>query len=180
MSHTFEKLWKYIMNNPTDALDTFLATWKEKTTDYYIATAKEDNRLRTIRDDLMKKYKLFTRRMSEPEDIRPADYVEAQENYKRHRQSMTAATVDIIYKHNNPRHPFNLSDFLDKEVEKKKEKLIFRVEKKGGKVVDGSYLFIASDGNINGYIQCEDRQVTVRTIMAEGEVQCLHYRVLVK
>jgi hypothetical protein len=164
------------MNTET-AIDTFLATWKEKSTAYYIETAERKIHLGAICEALMKKYKLQT---FMKDQVLPADYVEAKKNYSIFIQSLTQQTADIIYKHSNPRHPFNLSDFLDKEVEKKKNNLIARAEKKGGKIVDASCLFISGDGNINGYVQCEDRQVKVRTIMASGEVQCLHYRVLVK
>jgi hypothetical protein len=74
-----------------------------------------------------------------------------------------------------------LNELLDKEMEKKKQDLIKRVEKKGGKIVDSFYLTIGSNGGLNGYIICENKNVRVETIFAGGyNIQCLHYRVLVK
>jgi hypothetical protein len=74
-----------------------------------------------------------------------------------------------------------LIELLDKEMEKKKNDLIKRVEKKGGKIVDSLYLTIGSDNGLNGYIICENKNVRVETIFAGGyNIQCLHYRVLVK
>lgn len=67
------------------------------------------------------------------------------------------------------------------------ERLINRVEKKGGAVKGYSNLYI-HNGNwmeggiaINGYVDCEKRSVDVQSILAGGyNIQRLHVRVLVK
>ncbi len=74
-----------------------------------------------------------------------------------------------------------LDTFLDREVEAKKKNLIVRIEKKAGKIIDGSFLKIGVDGNLNGLVKGEIKEVEVTTIYAGGyNIQCLHYRVLVK
>lgn len=75
----------------------------------------------------------------------------------------------------------NLDVVLKKEVESKKKKLIATVEKKAGKILDTTNLYIGKDGNINGIVTGEIKTVNVETILAGGyNIQCLHYRILVK
>ena len=75
----------------------------------------------------------------------------------------------------------NLNVLLQNELEKKKENLIKRVEAKGGKIIDSVELYLGKDNSLNGYIQCENKKVKVETVFAGGyNIQCLHYRVLVK
>jgi hypothetical protein len=74
-----------------------------------------------------------------------------------------------------------IEKFIDQEVERKYLSLISHIEKKAGKILDVSYLCIGGNGDINGYITGEKAKVEVRTITAGGyNIQCAHYRVLVK
>ena len=74
-----------------------------------------------------------------------------------------------------------LNKMLDKEVENKRKTLIVRIEKKAGKIQDAGCLFIGINGEINGSIKGDKATVQVETIYAGGfNIQCLHYRVLVK
>ena len=74
-----------------------------------------------------------------------------------------------------------LDEILDREVEAKKKKLIATVEKKAGKIINARGLRIGVDGSINGLVEGEIKTVQVETIYAGGHnVQCLHYRTLVK
>jgi len=74
-----------------------------------------------------------------------------------------------------------IENMLTKEFARKKIALINRVEKKGGKVIDALELHYGVDSGINGHINCKDKIVEIRTIFAGGyNIQCLHYRVLVK
>lgn len=74
-----------------------------------------------------------------------------------------------------------LDEVLTKEVESKRAKLIARVEKKTGKITDASALRVASNAELNGKVIGEKGEAYVETITAGGyNIQCLHYRVLVK
>ena len=70
---------------------------------------------------------------------------------------------------------------LDREVANRKAKLIARVEAKAGKIVDAGGLYMGHNRELNGLIIGEKKAVYVETIYAGGyNIQCLHYRVLVK
>lgn len=70
---------------------------------------------------------------------------------------------------------------LDKQVASKRIGLITRVEKKAGKIIDANGLYLGENGEINGFVIGEKGKVEVKTIYAGGyNIQCLHYRVLVK
>ena len=74
-----------------------------------------------------------------------------------------------------------LMERLEKIMQDRKKQLIARVEKKAGKIIDASYMTIGPDGGLNGRIKGEIKTVTVQTIYAGGyNVQCLHYRTLIK
>jgi len=70
---------------------------------------------------------------------------------------------------------------LTREVDRKKKQFIARVEKKAGKFTKTNLLKIGVDGSLNGFVKGEIKTVEVSTIYAGGyNIQCLHYRVLVK
>ena len=74
-----------------------------------------------------------------------------------------------------------ISKFLAVEAETKKKSLIEKVEEKAGKILDARGLTIGADGNINGTVVGSTKTVSVKTILAGGwNVQCLHFRVVVK
>ena len=91
-------------------------------------------------------------------------------------------------------HKFD-PDWLDKQIEQEKNNklidLMTRVSKITGEILDATYLYIADDGNLNGYIIGKDGKAEVETIGAGGynehvilesgrRGQCYHFRVLVK
>ena len=86
-------------------------------------------------------------------------------------------------------------DWLDKQIEQEKNNklidLMTRVSKITGEILDARNLYIADDGNLNGYIIGKDGKAEVETIGAGGYNEhvilesgrhgmCYHYRVLVK
>lgn len=74
-----------------------------------------------------------------------------------------------------------LSKFLDKEVDRKRFNLVFRVQEKIGVILDASDLKIGMNNEINGVIKGEKGIVELRTIYAGGyNIQCLHYRMIIK
>ena len=70
---------------------------------------------------------------------------------------------------------------IERDKVSKKESLIHQVEKKIGKIVDAKGLSVGVDGSLNGLIVGENGKASVETIYAGGyNIQCLHYRILVK
>ena len=98
--------------------------------------------------------------------------------------SINALTMDIVgYSRDINKIDYDkLNKMLDAEVERKYEDLVNRVTAKAGIIEDVSSLRIGSqNGEINGFVKGSKRIVEVETISAGGyNIQCFHYRVLVK
>jgi flagellar motor component MotA len=161
-------------------IDEFLKQWKKKALEYYnnvidgyMAIEKEIN-------NTIEKY---NRRFSLSEEERKQvikDHNEKWEKVKRYRENNKTA-LSIISGYHPKEREERLNKALDKEVERKKKTLIARIEKKAGNILDANGLCIASNGEINGTITGSIKTVCVNTIYAGGyNIQCLHYRVLVK
>ena len=74
-----------------------------------------------------------------------------------------------------------LNEIADREVEMKKLDLLARIQEQAGAIVDATHLTIGGNGSLNGKVIGEKKSVWVETIIAGGyNIQCLHYRVLVK
>lgn len=59
--------------------------------------------------------------------------------------------------------------------------MAYRVAEKVGKITDAAGLAIGMNGEINGYVEGDKGGATINTILAGGwNIQCLHFRVLVK
>jgi len=69
---------------------------------------------------------------------------------------------------------------IEDDAESKKKSFIKRVEAKIGSITETNELKIGVDGSINGVIKGENGKAKVETIMAAGEIQKPHFRVLVK
>ena len=65
----------------------------------------------------------------------------------------------------------------DKDV--KYAELVKRIYQKTKNKITDAKLYIAGDGNINGYIYYDGGKIKVETILAWGEIYRPHYRVLV-
>ena len=74
-----------------------------------------------------------------------------------------------------------IEDLVKKAVEDKIAKLYYTICDKAGKILDCSNLYIGVNGDINGTIKGEIKEVKVTSIIAGGwNIQCKHFRVLVK
>ena len=161
------------------AINEFLADWKAKAKAFYQGLIERVKKSREQSEALREKLGYSHCIPGTPEHEEYYSFIEANDilYYKNNELNKTqkALVQDFYYQHKD------LDKILDKEVEAKKADLIARVEKKGGKIIDGQFLRIGVDGNLNGYIICENGRVDVETIYAGGyNIQCLHYRVLVK
>jgi hypothetical protein len=139
-------------------IDEFLQAWKDSATAYY--------------NNLLKEYmELYTLKKSKKEW--------ATSKNKSDLAVIAKVTCYGIY--DTEKVNQLLDEMLTKDVKSKKISLVSKVEKKAGKIIDATKLYVANDGNINGYITGEIKTVEVETILAGGHnVQCMHYRVLVK
>lgn len=88
------------------------------------------------------------------------------------------AKQDETFKYNSVEQ---IEEVAAQEVINKKLDLVARIEDVAGKIVDAKYLEIGKNGSLNGRVIGEKKSVYVETILAGGyNIQCLHYRVLVK
>lgn len=70
---------------------------------------------------------------------------------------------------------------VESEAVAKEKMLIARVNKAVGIILEAKALYVGVNGELNGYIKGEDGTCKIETIYAGGyNIQCLHYRVLVK
>jgi len=68
---------------------------------------------------------------------------------------------------------------LEKEADAKYDDLVERVCKVCGKILNADGLSVGAKGELNGIIVGDACNVTVKTVPAEGPIQCFHYRTLV-
>lgn len=74
-----------------------------------------------------------------------------------------------------------LEVLLEREKTAKRQNLISRVKKVIGVITDATRLYIADNGEINGFVFGTQGKAAVETITAGGyNIQCFHFRVLVK
>jgi hypothetical protein len=141
------------------AINEFLANWKAKAVEYYEGLYTEWRNLH----------------------IPLRDY----EAVKSWEQKFTKAEIDLVERihcdRSSPSGGDLLDKILDRDVEAKRNKLVARISQKAGEVVDASGLRIATNGEINGTVVGTAGTVSVETVAAGGyNIQCLHYRILVK
>ena len=73
-----------------------------------------------------------------------------------------------------------LSKDLEKEAVRKYDFIIERTNKIVGEITDVSNLYIANNGELNGFIIGTRGKAKVTTIIANGPIRIAHFRVLVK
>jgi len=89
--------------------------------------------------------------------------------------------VDLLKYHVFLNYEEKIKILLDREVSIKRNTLIIRIEEKVGIIQDVKGLNVGVNGELNGYIIGSLGNAKVNTIYAGGKnIQCLHYRVLVK
>lgn len=140
-----------------ETLDQFISNWKTKVLDAYMNLYREYKELSAQAGSNIKAYRAL------------------RLEWMKKNQIGKGLLQDI-----STGHPEWFAEQVEKEGERKKAKIIFRVEKKAGKIIDGD-LKLGLDGEINGTIRGEDKTVHVQTIIAGGyNIQCAHFRLLVK
>ena len=174
------------MNEEIKVIDDFLANWKESAKEYYTKSYKRyieiEEAGKDERDAFYKEYGGITNYWT----------LEAKEKYQQimkpsrdFTKTITNSEYTILQ---NMKYGYKkltdsveiLSVILDKQVEIKNKNLFNKVERQVGQITE-AHLHIGVDGNINGTVNGEKGNAKVTTIYAGGyNIQCLHYRVLVK
>ena len=181
--------------NEIKIIDDFLENWRKIAFDFYMEQYKEYKKLnKNYREICEKESKEGTyfnmahkpcpwsptphynkNQIDKLTEIEKECYELCQRFYKSHNKTTWNIIIHECGKYGN------LNKILNREVVTKKTNLIARVEKKAGKIIDASLLKIGIDGNLNGIVKGSTKTVNVTTIYAGGyNIQCLHYRILVK
>lgn len=177
----------------------FLQTWKEKVITEYTKDLKEAFKMKAEVRRLYPSY-------STPKDS--AEYLEWQEINKEYNERIKGVysyelcmnpwtkreekykvkVEDGIWEYlTNYLQYRNLEEALDvlskdleKEAVRKYDFIIERTNKIVGEITDVSNLYIANNGELNGFIIGTRGKAKVTTIIANGPIRIAHFRVLVK
>ena len=183
-----------------EAIEVFLANWKDKARQYYMAL-KEERGLERRREfeineenlKFLKVYSFSNRRKYSDEKVEEIlasldempkyqkERLHSEITYQKYMQWEGTKTKSDLAVIERGYSDVELDKILDKEVEIRRTKLFTMVEKKAGKIVDATNIHSGVDASINGIVIGEKAKVKVETIYAGGyNIQCLHYRILVK
>lgn len=162
-----------------EVLVKFLELWKERANDFY-------------KREALSLHEMF---LKEREELAPyisngcvknscyKEYDDVRKNYKTFIINNFSVVTRDLYKKNTESHidEEKLERLLNEEMKRKYEDLVVRVTKVVGEIKDCGYLTLGDNGSINGRIIGSKSDAYVETIYAGGyNIQCLHYRVLVK
>ena len=165
----------------TQAIDTFLESWRKASFNYYQDLANEQNKLFDKKNEIMDKYGYHYTRPGQ--EFAP-EWEDVKQKIKEFESKQTKNDLNIIgnmrYDLLQHRGDKFLNEILDREVKAKKVHFISRIEKKSGEIKEVN-LNIGVDGSINGTVVGNNATVDVYSIVAGGyNIQRAHYRVLVK
>ena len=140
----------------------FLKQWKERAYNFYMNALKD---YKEAREEIYK--------------------IQDRELYRERMSELRENTPTLVYKDLTGRSDDDTKEYLnkvlDREVESKYKLFINRINKIDDNIENTNNLYIGVNGEINGYIKCKSCNIKVTTIYAGGHnIQCLHYRVLVK
>ena len=143
-----------------NTVKTFVENWEVKAIEYY-------NNLSDKQHDLFNQY------------FYCKDIEQKKANHKKYesfRQSLTRTDAMMIEYGKT-----YMIEQIKKEAESKYKNFMAKIQSTVGNIEDTNFLQIGLDGNINGYVKGDQGKALVETILAGGyNIQCLHYRVLVK
>lgn len=169
------------------AVEEFLANWKERAKEYYKGQVAELNAW-------TKEYKAYyDKTMAELEKVygyslrcrnKEIDKVKVEKKVDwqyRGKYIKEHWTNDVVFLAGQDDLDETLEKMLDQEVQNRRVDLFTRCSAVCGVITDASNLRIGNNGSINGYVVGDAGKACVETILAGGyNIQCLHYRVLVK
>lgn len=130
----------------------------------------------------------YAKRMYESYKVRKEEYYKLGYTEWKNKYSVAKGTItkgDFLLISQTHLDPIpncgkSIKEIIDYDIELKKKKLYKQIESKVGNVISID-LYTGIDGSINGIVQGDLKTVTITTVMAGGyNVQCLHYRILIK
>ena len=153
---------------PNDVIWKFLNNWENKTLDYYKKIKAEYLKLTEKPSFYYQKLdKYGMKYYSQLNNDSKAAFLAQEKHYP----------VDDIIIALAPEAKIKRVITDDKDV--KYAELVKRIYQKTKNKITDAKLYIAGDGNINGYIYYDGGKIKVETILAWGEIYRPHYRVLV-
>lgn len=169
------------------ALEDFLAQWKDKATEHYCLEVRELAAHQKERREKIKqiesKYEFPSIHWREIDEEAKAIGMDSKSFNKAMKMRFTQ-DIHRLRAEGLPGEP-RFDQFLDKmlsdEVRSKRLDLYYRCVNAVGVLTDVSGLYVGNNGSLNGHVVGEQGKANVETIYAGGyNIQCLHYRVLVK
>lgn len=174
-------------NNRVPIIEEFLDKWEEGAIKYH---EDEYEKLKEFKQEYREKTEKFKEELREQgiyysygkpeivamEEERGIDHETYLKTIK-HKFSMTIIECSEYGKSWRDR----LIKLVAREKDTKRKMLMTRVTEIVGTITNAKMLYIADNGEINGFIIGTDGKAEVRTIWAGGyNIQCLHFRVLVR
>ena len=155
-------------------LEDFLEKWEENASIFYKRISKEYISLKDEYDKVPFRYHSYF-----VSDI-PIEYKEIRNKYNNF-LNMHKTFINSLYNYSRNNYETAINKYLEKEVSRKRDNFIKKVEKISGEILDVSDLKMSFNMEINGIVIGDKGKVKVNTIFAGGyNIQCLHFRVLVK
>ena len=177
------------MTNNLKEIREFIEQWKGRAINYYtkqITFYHQEYRRKNSEmcDFHNNKYSIIKERNITEEQYRE-EYKQMNEDYKafklQMKEDITARFAENVFWYRLDECLERTRKAIEKDGEAKEKILIARVNKAVGAIVKAIELEVGYNGELNGYIKGENGTCEVETIYAGGyNIQCLHYRVLVK
>lgn len=169
------------------ALEDFLARWKVEAADWYrqrvTAFLAFKQEVKTIKEQIAAKYESPYRYRKEIAEEEKAAGVDRQSYLRKVRNNYTQDVLAMaeVGKPGEKRFEDKLEEELTNEVNAKRLDLYYRCTGAVGVITDAKGLYVGNNGSLNGFVVGENGKAEIETILAGGyNIQCLHYRVLVK
>lgn len=164
-----------------NTIEMFLDKWKSTNIEIYTSIIEDYNELRAESWRLMEKHNLQV--IHRGHDI-PQEYLDIKHELHIFKLELSKQVLDIVMRSSRSENS-NIYEYLEPIIERERksklDKFNYKINSKVGEILDASNLHIGMDGNINGYIMGERGKLSIRTILSGGyNIQCLHYRILVK
>ncbi|AZJ44162.1 hypothetical protein [Bacillus velezensis] len=171
-----------VSNDGTHVIEHFLEEWKKKVYKWYV---NQRELFEKEKHKIAERVKLSKEEALKINSDLIANQVERRRAYKEEQKYLKNLEFSRVAKDFIEMHPKyfekNVKSYLDSEAYVKKVKLLSRIKKEVGQITNAADLYISNNGEINGIVHGEKGSINVETVSAGGiNVQCFHYRVLVK
>lgn len=192
------------MENNLKEIKEFINQWKERAIQYHFEELEEYKNIFNKRDELCKEHRRLEKINSDYwNNINSEeDYEKVKKELEENVKQLTEIENEQKKEYENIKSILKEKEFsnvildsinygkevknrivkvIEREAEHKEKLLIARVNKAVGIIVKALNLNVGVNGELNGYIEGENGTCKIETIYAGGyNIQCLHYRVLVK